>query len=201
MNHGRSRMALLEPARIQKAEPRGGATPRVAPVRPLEEFLIYMRQLQARGGATAIPASEASLDEHGRPISASFFPVRKSDLADRGICNRVPQNAWEGQLPMPALPHGSQFCQVALEPHECLRLSSEGAPAFFTLLRLPPSKVRRNCVGPVFSARRLRDSGMVVEDSVGDEVPMLLARTRQPMGDLNSCAHGQQAHESRSPIG
>ena len=116
-------------------------------------------------------------------MTASFFPVRKSDDVDRGITNRIPQNAWEVGLPCAILPNGTQWSQVILDPDEVLRLSAEDLPTYFPLLRVPDAKARRNAVGPPFSAGYLRSLGFQVEAPYADEEQLMMCFSHQVVVD------------------
>ena len=153
--------------------------------------LQFLRTLAERDMIAFI--DEAEVERHpvtGEVLRGGFFAVHHKEGRLRLIYDRRPQNALEADLSPEwlRLPHGSQFCEMILQPGEGLRGSTDDLECWFYQLRHHVPWWKMQAVG-----RRV----------LGSDVGLGLNPHRYyraclkvvAMGDKNGVPFAQEAHE------
>ena len=156
---------------------------------PKREEARLVRKLLAQGMVTLVAESELPRTNQGKLLTGGFFCVKKSDVEDRLIYDRRPENATMSRLGWSQLPSGACLTRILLEPDEYLRGSGDDLKTYYYSLALPSNWIKYNSVGRRVAVDVVRDWG-------GDvSVPYRACMKVLGMGDTNACCIAQGVHE------
>ncbi|CAE7228774.1 unnamed protein product [Symbiodinium sp. CCMP2592] len=165
-------------------------------------------QVPAPAGALPVAADRVAVPETaGWTRWTGYLRARRqwleheADLARKLLRTGVAQLVCERDLPRPenntmphlgweALPSGTCFVRMLLEPNEFLRGSGEDLKNFYYVLKLPAQWVRYNPVGRRVSKEVVREFGGDVSQD------HRLCFRVLGMGDKNACSIAPATHES-----
>ena len=85
---------------------------------PKREEARLVRKLLAQGMITLVAERELPRTNRGKLLTGGFFCVKKSDVEDRLIYDRRPENATMSRLGWSQLPSGACLTRILLAPDE-----------------------------------------------------------------------------------
>ena len=149
-----------------------------------------LRKLWRAKMITFLPEAVLPRTQAGDLRLGGLFAVKKSELQDRLIFDRRPENATMLKLDWARLPSGACFCRIILDDDEYLRGSGDDLSNYYYTLALPSNWHRFNAFG-----RRV-PKDVLAEAGLDTAVPHRACLCVLGMGDVNGCAIAQAVHES-----